>query len=75
MRKYLHSSTRRIPDHCGLRAPPNETTKDPRFADVDNIFAEWNKADTPGCAMGVIEKGNLIYAKGMGWPTSTTTSP
>ena len=42
------------------------TKKDPRFTDVDKIFAEWDKPDTPGCAVGLIEKGKLIYAQGYG---------
>jgi CubicO group peptidase (beta-lactamase class C family) len=33
---------------------------------VDNIFAEWNKPDVPGCAIGIIQNGELIYAKGYG---------
>jgi len=33
---------------------------------VDNIFSEWNKPDVPGCAIGIIKNGELIYAKGYG---------
>ena len=33
---------------------------------VDNIFADWNKPDVPGCAIGIIKNGELIYAKGYG---------
>ncbi len=33
---------------------------------VDNIFAEWNEPDVPGCAIGIIKNGELIYAKGYG---------
>ena len=33
---------------------------------IDSIFAEWNKADVPGCALGIIKEGKLIYAKGYG---------
>lgn len=47
-------------------AAQTEAKKDLRFAEVDKIFAEWDKPDTPGCAVGVIEKGKLIYAKGYG---------
>lgn len=35
-------------------------------AAIDNIFKEWNKTDSPGCALGVIKDGQLIYAKGYG---------
>ena len=33
---------------------------------IDSIFAEWNKTDVPGCALGIIKEGKLIYAKGYG---------
>jgi len=33
---------------------------------IDSIFSEWNKADVPGCALGIIKDGALIYSKGYG---------
>jgi len=33
---------------------------------VDQIFAAFNKADSPGCALGVIQNGSFIYRKGYG---------
>ena len=33
---------------------------------IDSIFSEWNKPNTPGCALGIIKDGELIYAKGYG---------
>ncbi|MFT6337805.1 MAG: CubicO group peptidase (beta-lactamase class C family) [Halioglobus sp.] len=33
---------------------------------IDSIFAEWNKADVPGCALGILKDNELIYAKGYG---------
>ena len=33
---------------------------------IDRIFTEWNKKDVPGCALGIIKEGKLIYAKGYG---------
>ncbi len=33
---------------------------------VDSIFAEWNKPDVPGCALGIINNGKLIYSNGYG---------
>ncbi|HEX4022755.1 MAG TPA: serine hydrolase domain-containing protein [Acidobacteriaceae bacterium] len=33
---------------------------------VDQIFAAYNNADSPGCALGVIQNGNFIYRKGYG---------
>lgn len=34
--------------------------------EVDKIFADWNKLDVPGGAMGVIKNGKLVYANGYG---------
>lgn len=44
----------------------SESGKDPRFAEVDKLFAEWDKPDSPGCAVGIIQDGELIYANGYG---------
>ena len=33
---------------------------------VDTLFEQWNSNDSPGCALGVIKNGQLIYAKGYG---------
>jgi CubicO group peptidase (beta-lactamase class C family) len=33
---------------------------------VDQIFARWDRPDSPGCALGVIKDGKLIYKKGYG---------
>lgn len=33
---------------------------------IDNIFTEWNKTAVPGCALGIIKEGKLIYTKGYG---------
>lgn len=33
---------------------------------IDQLFAEWNKPNSPGCALGVIKDGQFIYKKGYG---------
>ena len=33
---------------------------------VDKIFAEWDKKDSPGCALGVLQNGKFIYERGYG---------
>lgn len=35
-------------------------------ARVDKLFAQWDKPDSPGCAVGVIRDGKLIYTRGYG---------
>jgi CubicO group peptidase (beta-lactamase class C family) len=33
---------------------------------IDDLFAEWNKPDSPGCALAVIKEGKIIYKRGYG---------
>jgi CubicO group peptidase (beta-lactamase class C family) len=33
---------------------------------IDSIFYEWNRADVPGCAIGVVKDGKLIFSEGYG---------
>ncbi|MGH9836011.1 MAG: serine hydrolase domain-containing protein, partial [Blastocatellia bacterium] len=35
-------------------------------AKVDAVFAQYNKPDSPGCALGVIKDGQIVYARGYG---------
>jgi len=35
-------------------------------AKVDALFAEWNRADTPGCSVGVGREGAVVYQHGYG---------
>lgn len=60
---------------CGAPAPPARPAPaaepthaeiDPRMAAVDSLFARWDRADSPGCAVGVVEGGELVYAWGYG---------
>ena len=34
--------------------------------EIDAIFEEWNRADSPGCAVGVLQGGELVFARGYG---------
>ena len=33
---------------------------------VDKLFAQWDKPDTPGCALAVIKDGQITYKRGYG---------
>jgi CubicO group peptidase (beta-lactamase class C family) len=35
-------------------------------ARVDGLFAQWNRRDSPGCAVGIVHRGQVIYSKGFG---------
>ena len=38
----------------------------PARAQVDEIFAQWDKPESPGCALAVIKDGAIIYKRGYG---------
>lgn len=33
---------------------------------VNKLFAQWDKSDSPGCALGIVKDGRLIYKRGYG---------
>jgi CubicO group peptidase (beta-lactamase class C family) len=35
-------------------------------ARIDAVFAPWDRADSPGCALGIVQDGELAYARGYG---------
>lgn len=45
--------------------PPQEISAE-LTAQVDRLFARWNRLDSPGCAVGIIRDGELVYSKGFG---------
>lgn len=50
---------------AGFAGRPAVAEED-RQQKVDRIFAAYDKADSPGCALGVIRDGSFIYRKGYG---------
>ena len=42
---------------------------------VDELFAQWDTDDSPGCALAVIRDGQIIYKKGYGRPIWNSESP
>jgi len=42
---------------------------------VDELFAEWDKPDSPGCALGIIKDGQLVYQRGYGMANLEHTIP
>jgi CubicO group peptidase (beta-lactamase class C family) len=39
---------------------------DPLATDIDAVFADYDTTNSPGCALGVIRSGELIYKRGYG---------
>jgi len=45
---------------------PLQAQSDALTAQVDQVFANWDKPDSPGCALAVIKDGKIIYQRGYG---------
>ncbi len=45
------------------QTPPESLTPAQR---IDKIFERWDRPGTPGCAVGVAHRGQLVYAQGYG---------
>lgn len=45
------------------QAPPESLTPAQR---IDKIFERWDRPGTPGCAVGVAQRGQVVYAQGYG---------
>ncbi len=43
------------------KAPPSPTP-----VQIDEVFAEWDGTQTPGCSLGVYRDGEIAYARGYG---------
>ena len=52
-----------LPIHGLLAAEP---TPEAIASKVDDLFGEWAKPDSPGCALAVVRGGRVVYAKGYG---------
>jgi len=44
----------------------NPLQADERTDRVDKLFSQWDRKDSPGCALGVIKNGEFIYRRGYG---------
>jgi CubicO group peptidase (beta-lactamase class C family) len=42
------------------------SAEDPTAAEIDAIFADCDTTSSPGCALGVIRNGEMIYQRGYG---------
>jgi len=51
---------------AGLACLAMTALADPAKADIDKIFANWDKPDTPGLSMAVVRDGKIVYSRGYG---------
>jgi CubicO group peptidase (beta-lactamase class C family) len=57
---------RRFAIALGIVASGTASAQSPRNPAVDRVFAEWDKPTSPGCALGVIRDGRMVYERGYG---------
>ena len=46
--------------------PADAKNKDPRKSKVDALFKQWDSTASPGCALAVIQDGQIVYKRGYG---------
>ena len=53
---------------CGAPATdaPSGEPAAAEIARTDSLFAEWDRPDSPGCSVGIIRDGELIFTRGYG---------
>lgn len=48
------------------QAPSLSRRTDANHARVDRVFEQWNRTDSPGCSLAIMQKGQIVYKKGYG---------
>ena len=51
---------------CLVTIAPAQNGDDPLTKKVDQLFATWDKPESPGAAIAVIKDGAVIYKRGYG---------
>jgi CubicO group peptidase (beta-lactamase class C family) len=51
---------------CAMSQLFAQSLSDSMVRKIDQLFAEWDKPGSPGCAVGIVRDDSLIYAKGFG---------
>src|SRR5215207_7962503 len=49
-----------------VRAQHIVGARDARALRADSVFQRFDRTDSPGCALGVYQDGNVLYARGYG---------
>jgi CubicO group peptidase (beta-lactamase class C family) len=51
---------------CLFALAPLTWAATPNPADIDKLFAAWDKADSPGLALAVVKDGRIVHSRGYG---------
>ena len=38
----------------------------PQSTEIDKVFVQWDKENSPGASLGIIKDGKLVYSRGYG---------
>lgn len=63
---YIASTSEPLIASTATAISTSEAASDSLKAKVDQVFAMYDKPDSPGCALGVIQDGQFIYKRGYG---------
>jgi CubicO group peptidase (beta-lactamase class C family) len=66
MRLYVKSFLLFLLIFTGIPTVISQSIPDSLVKKIDSLFTNWITANTPGCAIGIVRKDSLIYAKGFG---------
>src|SRR5687767_12737640 len=60
----------------GAGCKTNNPTSGPgTTAKIDQLFAQWNRADAPGAAVVIVKDGAVVYQRGYGSANLETRTP
>ncbi len=66
----MHTNFRFVLSTILLAAVPSLASEkpatDPTAAEIDAIFADYDRTTSPGCALGVVRDGQMMYRRGYG---------
>ena len=51
---------------CLVTTATAQNVEDPLAKKVDQLFATWDKPESPGAAIAVIKDGSVVYKRGYG---------
>ena len=49
-------------------SPVQDSLEPEQVSAIDKVFQRWNRLTSPGCAVAVYQRGQLVYGKGFGSP-------
>jgi len=49
-----------------IEGAPAANPFDDKIKQTEKVFQKWNKDDSPGCAVGIVKDGKLVYTNGFG---------